>query len=264
MSQNTKIQWTDYTWNPVWGCNGGCNYCYARGIAKRFGEQMAKYEIKYLNSIHENTIGKVGKLMNQISSFQPTALNFRFIVNFPKKAKRIFVNSMSDLAFWETQWVLMLIEKIKENPDKIFQILTKFPDKLQTYEFPENVWIGITAETNENLKQRLSILTIKAGSHFISFEPLHGKIDIQIILNEKKRLFENGIKNFGIDWIIIGCETGQKRKKIDNQIIFNLIYDIKNNQKLFPIFVKQMEFDGKIINDNLPDEYNYREFPISA
>jgi len=261
----TKISWTDYTWNPVWGCYGGCDYCYARGIAKRFAKPIAQREGDYFNEYLEEEF-------EFIRDFKPSLLMHRFDIQFPKNAKRIFVNSMSDLAFWHKAWILMVIDKIKKNPDKIFQILTKFPEQLTGYEFPDNVWIGITAENQKNLSERFPAFSkIKAGKHFISFEPLQEKINVKMLNWHNNSFYQilEPITNCGDsnriapDWFIIGCQTGINRVKIDNQLIFDLIYQIKNNSKI-PIFVKQMEIDGVIVKENLPDEYNYREFPISA
>ena len=70
----TKIDWCDSTWNPVTGCLHGCEYCYARGIAERFGGKQ-----KYANIFEENdpVISADGKTLAYPHSFSPTLLRYR-------------------------------------------------------------------------------------------------------------------------------------------------------------------------------------------
>ncbi|HPS31051.1 MAG TPA: DUF5131 family protein, partial [bacterium] len=63
----TKIEWCDWTWNPVWGCLNNCPYCYARSIAKRFGKQICGRD-----------------------DFQPTWIEKNFQKPIPKNATHIF------------------------------------------------------------------------------------------------------------------------------------------------------------------------------
>ena len=85
----TKIDWCDRVWNPVWGCLNGCEYCYARKIARRFYLRMMKKEFDFCN---ENNIEQ--SYLGGLQYFQPTWLESNFQKKFPEKPKWIFVNSM--------------------------------------------------------------------------------------------------------------------------------------------------------------------------
>lgn len=253
MSQKTKISWTDFTWNPYWGCDGGCDYCYARGIANRFGETIARREIESIEKLYNFKISDSVKqaIIRDLKQFRPTFLTHRFYIDFPKKAKRIFVNSMSDPEFWAPDYTNVIMEKISANPEHTFQLLTKFPESLHGFQLPENLIIGITAENQIALRNRLpELLKLNHPKTFISFEPLQGPIEITDDLLK-------------VDWIIIGCQTGRNRIKIDNSIIWNLIYGVKAKKSEIPIFLKQIEIEGAVKKDywDLPDEFKYREFP---
>ena len=93
--------------------------------------------------------------------------------------------------------------------------------------------------------------------HFISFEPLQGQIQLD-------KLFYSEIEF--INWIIIGVETGananRNRLIHSDTFILNIIFEAKRWN--IPVFVKQMEIKGKIIKENFPSDFNFREFPVSA
>jgi len=137
----TKIDWCDYTWNPVWGCNNNCPYCYARKLAKRFGDP----------------------------TFLPTWKQKNFDKPFPKKPSRIFVNSMSDMRWWATRWMNDVINKIADHPWHTFLFLTKYPAIYSEYSFPHNCWLGTTiTQQNEFIFDG----ACNQNLTFFSFEPL--------------------------------------------------------------------------------------------
>jgi len=165
---STKIEWCDMTWNPVMGCKTGCPYCYAERINKRF---------KYIKRWD-----------------MPEWREKSFNKKFPKIPSRIFVNSMSDIEYWEVVWMNQVLEKIKEYPQHTFLFLTKSPLSYKPFIFSENCFIGCTISNNEKLKK------IHGYFEFISFEPLLTQIDIQWIPS--------------VEWVIIGAETGNRKNKI--------------------------------------------------
>jgi len=92
MSLKESIGWCDMTWNPVWGCHTGCEYCYARQMAKRFAKRIAEKNFK----------GKEYEACRiayeaSLKQFIPTWVESSFSKKFPKKPSLIFVNSMSDI-----------------------------------------------------------------------------------------------------------------------------------------------------------------------
>ena len=267
MSQNTKIEWTDITWNPVWGCNGGCKYCYARGIAKRFAKQIAIKEMAYEGSYGDGHDEYwLEEKRKEIASFKPTHLPSNFLPFFPNKSKHIFVGSMSDIAFWLPNWIKDIIYHIKAHPQHKFQILTKFPKKIKHIEFPDNVWLGITAETQKDLVKRFTdFIQIKAGKHFISFEPLHAKVDMEMMAVLRRNIYFNyeiSLKDlYTLDWVIIGVQTGHNRKPTKLSWIENIVEFCKKLE--IPVFIKSVEINNKVIKDikQFPEHLQLRQFP---
>ena len=200
MINKTKIDWTDFSWNPVWGCLNNCEYCYARKIAKRFHEEMAR--VNY----DPNGEYCIFELTDRIEAFKPTWLEHNFKKPFPKKPSRIFVNSMSEIYYWKRGWTEKVLEKIKEYPQHTFQFLTKFPEvyDCDNYSYSsKNCWFGVTVNDRESSSKIILLNIANTGNNtlFVSFEPLLGKIDVSNLVD-------------GIDWVIIGAETGNRKGKI--------------------------------------------------
>jgi protein gp37 len=194
----TKIDWSSDVWNPVWGCSFGCHFCYAKKFARRFGRQVAKW-----NGLSEEE-------SERLINFQPTFLPKNLSKKF--SGSRIFVNSMSDLADWEENWIRLVLERIEEDnrEGRIFLFLSKRPK--EAYEKfdrvfsdfsipPYKVWLGVSATNEEELHWRSNYLfgsihkNKEAFGYFISIEPF---------LEEIKD--ENGWL-FSYDWVILGAQT---------------------------------------------------------
>lgn len=180
----TKIEWCDMTLNPVVGCSFNCNYCYAKKLNNRF---------KWIDNWHE-----------------PKFYPIRLKQLKKKKPQNIFMNSMSDIADWNKNWINVVAYYIEQYPQHNYLFLTKridclfeFEDKFLNLLKNENVWIGMTATNNEQIKKNLHTLNeINLNNKcntFISIEPLHGEIDYH---------------DFKIDWIIVGAETGNRKDKV--------------------------------------------------
>jgi len=99
LMQKTKIEWCDYTWNPVVGCRRGCSYCYAKRLNDRFG-MIPDFSVP---------------------TFFPERLNDKF----PKKPSKIFVGSMTDICFWKREWMDEVLKVIRKQPQHTFMFLTK-------------------------------------------------------------------------------------------------------------------------------------------
>jgi len=146
----TKIEWTDYTWNPITGCKGGCHYCYARKIYQRFNRSFEpQFHIERLT--------------------EPIKL---------KKASKIFTCSVSDFfADWnEPIWKLLVQEVMHTCPQHTFQILTK--KHLNIYELGKNVWVGVSITSRLVAQEKIDFLVGRSDAKvkFVSFEPLQDKI----------------------------------------------------------------------------------------
>jgi len=119
----TRIEWTDKTVNPVVGCTHNCPYCYAPSFAKRQGRNSCCYDF----SPHPH--------LERLEQIKPT-----------QKPKKIFIDSMWDWNCKDNKqaWLTAIINKFKECPQHTFQILSKKPGGYKKYKFPKNVWIGTT------------------------------------------------------------------------------------------------------------------------
>jgi len=148
----TKIEWTDYTWNPVTGCLRNCYYCYVKRL----------------------------KNYDQTPTFHPDRMGQPFKV---KKPARIFVCSTADLfAEWNQNRCIRLIMRVVEKcPQHTFQFLTKSPEGYNGWEFPENCWLGVTVTESGQLDKLAQSDFFKTPNFkFISFEPLLGPIHDQL------------------------------------------------------------------------------------
>jgi len=234
----TKIDWCDYTWNPVWGCLTGCPYCYARKIAKRFWKKMWYKECSLYG--YESPV-----LLCELKEFYPVFLNSNFTKPFPKKPSRIFVNSMSDIYWWKDEWLKAVLERIRKYPQHDFLFLSKFPHRYDPteYKYTSNCWLGLTIDkkvANNILNMQIYGLMnyLTDNIKFVSFEPLN--FDPEIVFDY-----------LDVDWIIIGAQTNPykppERKWVEKLIDFAKEFGI-------PVFTK----------DNLARAYSdliCKEFP---
>jgi len=180
--QKSKIEWTDYTVNPVKGyCPMACPYCYARRMYDRF---------KWDKTIRYADASWFG-----IDHRPPS---------------RIFVGSTIELfGDWViTAWMNCILDQVKLNPQHTFIFLTKQPRNLQKYSpFPDNCWVGVSVDGTSNAPLGRMIYTgfdkIQATVKFVSFEPLLAS----------PRLDKRDLEDAGINWVIIGSETGNRKGK---------------------------------------------------
>ena len=219
----TKIDWCDSVWNPVWGCLHGCSFCYAKRFAKRFYRTVAE-----ANKLSEE---KTEKLKN----FQPVFLPHNYSRKFSREERIIFVNSMSDIAFWKDEWIEKVFERIEREKDRIFLFLTKSPKTYKKFaKVPDNVWLGISATTNSDFRKRTKELLdcFPTGNIFVSLEPLLEELD-------EVSLFGLGYYS----WVIVGPQTGSLKKSVRRKYFsFRLwIEEIKYYcfKRKIPLFTKE-------------------------
>ncbi|MBA7548251.1 hypothetical protein ES705_40701 [subsurface metagenome] len=233
-----KIGWCSMTFNPCWGCLNNCEYCYARKIAKRFGGIQFRKEWEYRTEHNMEYADVYFKLKNSLDlvNFKPTFLHSQFNKRFPKKSQRIFVGSMSEIYYWEEEWIEKIIEKIKQYPQHTFQFLTKFPGVYLWYKFPVNCWLGITITDTKNYDQT-EYYKFKVSNpnnlKFVCFEPLLDEIDVNLE---------------GVDWVILGAESGNRKGKIipKRKWIESIVRYCKKNN--IPIYLKDSILLGNIKN----------------
>lgn len=166
----TKIEWTDYTYNPVTGCKRNCFYCYVKGFNKRFGYSQEP-------AFHEKRLPEP---------------------KYAPKGAKIFVCSTGDL-FGDgvlNDWIEQVLGVVRACPYNTFQFLTKNPIRYDWFKFPRNCWLGVTITGREQNQGHLyaRVAAMRENIRFISFEPLLGAP-------------EPMVKGWQ-DWIIIGAMTG--------------------------------------------------------
>ena len=205
----TKIEWTQWTWNPITGCKHGCWYCYAKKLTQRF------------KKIFPN-------------GFEPTFYPKRLKEPWElKKPNKIFVYSIADLfAPWTpTEWgyrvfdsmlgcsVKHTFQLLTKNPERIIPFLDGYVHKWRT--LPENFWIGTTVSTQDECWRIDELRKVQTKVRFVSFEPLLGPIDYDLK---------------GIDWVIVGKLTGSRKVKLDMGWVMDISAEC--NRLKIPIFLK--------------------------
>lgn len=219
--QKSNIEWCDSTWNPVTGCKHGCEYCYARRIANRFGgydgygceKDHDRVEFQHEYCLTEPAYvrrGKDGKITKAPFpfGFEPTLHLYRLDEpQHHREPQTIFVCSMADLfgAWVPTKWIVEVLDACEAAPQHRYMFLTKNPeryaqlDALALLPRKDNFWYGstVTGKGGKRFQPRSMRLNT-----FLSIEPLHENL-------------EAGLGSFGSDrLIIIGAETGNRAGKI--------------------------------------------------
>ena len=178
------------------------------------------------------------------------------LIEAPKKWKtprKIFVNSMSDLFHEKVpeQTILDIFETMNDCPQHQFQILTKRPERLKELNpkinWTSNIWMGVTVESHKYLDRINYLRDSNAKIKFVSAEPL---LDDLI-----------GLDLLGIDWIIVGGESGPGARKMEKQWVDNIKTVARQNKTAF--FFKQWGGTNKKKNGRELDGKIYSEYPQS-
>lgn len=190
MAQASRIEWTEYSWNPVTGCtkvSPGCMNCYAERMALRLHAMGVKrYQAKFKVSIHPELL----------------SIPFKW-----KEPRIIFVNSMGDLFHEEVpeKFILDVFATMNKCQRHIYQVLTKRSLRLlklsEKISWTENIWMGVTVEEERFIDRIKHLRDSKARIKFISCEPLLSSI--------------NELPLEGIDWVIVGGESGPNARPME-------------------------------------------------
>lgn len=181
----TAIEWTDATWNPTTGCSKvspGCKFCYAERITERFTNHFPN---GFQFMLHPHRLSEP----------------YRW-----RKPRRVFVNSMSDLFHEQMSinYLQQIFQVMRKTPQHTYQILTKRHERLleldHLIDWPANVWMGVSIE-NQKYAHRMDYLKrTHARVKFLSCEPLLGPLELDLQ---------------GIDWVIVGGESGPEHRPIE-------------------------------------------------
>jgi len=242
MSDNSKIEWTDATWNPVRGCtkvSPGCAHCYAETFAERFrGVPGHPFEFGFDPRLVPERLGDP--------------------IRWPR-ARKIFVNSMSDL-FHENvpeDYIEKVCRVMLAANWHTFQILTKRADrmaallqrKLRNAARAEHIWWGVSVENRKHGLPRVAKLrNANATVAFLSVEPLLedlGELDLR-----------------GIHWVIVGGESGAGARPLEADWVRSVRRQCRAANVAF--FFKQWGGVRKARNGRVLDGRTYDQYPHIA
>ncbi len=235
MADNSSIEWTEATWNPVTGCSKispGCAHCYAERMAKRL---KGMGNSNYANGFE--------------LTLQPHMLKRPLEWKSPK---RIFVNSMSDLFHKDvpTEYIEQVFSVMREAHWHQFQVLTKRSSRLERLspflDWPPNVWMGVSVESKEYTFRIDHLRNTSAAVKFLSLEPLLGPLE-ELNLTD-------------IDWAIVGGESGPGARPC----LRNWVVSIRKQCKAarVPFFFKQWGGFNKKKTGRQLDGRTWDEFPV--
>jgi protein gp37 len=187
VGDNSAIEWTDATWNPVTGCtkvSPGCAHCYAETFAERFrGVRAHPYEQGFDLTL------------------RPERLDLPLKWSRPRL---IFVNSMSDLFHEDVpdDFIVSTFNTMREASQHTFQVLTKRPHRTASIApllapWPKNVWMGTSVENRRWTCRIDALRKVPASVRFLSCEPLLGPLQLDLA---------------GIHWVIVGGESGPRAR----------------------------------------------------
>lgn len=250
MTENTKIEWADHTFNPWVGCtkiSPACDHCYAESWAKRAGSpELWKGERRRTTAANWE---------------KPRKWNYnnpRAVENW--RPQRVFCASLADVFDNQVpeQWRLDLWDLIETTPRLDWLLLTKRPQNIEAMRVPywvpklQNVWLGTTIESrNIGASRAWQLAQCAAPRRFWSAEPLLED------LGDLTPLCLRDIAPDGrpaVDWVIVGGESGPGRRPF-NPDWARSIRDQCAAARV-PFFMKQI--DKKI---PIPDDLMIRQFP---
>lgn len=237
MALGSGIEWTEATWNPVTGCtkfSPGCKHCYAERMSERL-RAMGQYN--YRNGFE--------------LTLQPHMLELPLRW---KKPQTIFVNSMSDLFHVGVglEYIQRVFDVMNRASWHRFQVLTKRSDRLAELShylpWAPNIWMGVSVESAPYQERVDDLRATGARVRFLSLEPLLGPLD--------------GLDVHGIDWVIVGGESGPGARPMDPAWVRGLRDQCRATG--VPFFFKQWGGTNKKEAGRMLDGRTWDEMPAVA
>ena len=204
LANTSAIEWTEATWNPTTGCSkvsSGCRNCYAERLSNRLNAMgQEKYRNNFGYTEHEGEVD----------------LPLRW-----RRPRRIFVNSMSDLFHEESDYAFVgrCFHTMLQARHHTYQVLTKRPARMAEFSgmfeahygfpVPPHIWMGTSVEDNRAVPRIAELRGVRCATRFVSFEPLLERI--------------RRVSLRGIDWAIIGGESGPRYRPVDPEWVDSLI-----------------------------------------
>ena len=235
MGDNSAIEWTEATWNPVTGCtkvSAGCKHCYAEKMAWRLQKMGQR---RYVNGFD--------------LTLQEDVLDVPLTW---KRPRLVFVNSMSDLfhedvPIWFIQEAFSVMRRASWHT---FQILTKRSQRLLEIggclDWPLNVWMGVSVERDDYTDRIEDLRQVPSAIRFLSLEPLLGPLP--------------SLRLRDIDWVIVGGESGAGARPMETE----WVVDIRNQcaSHDIPFFFKQWGGTNKKRNGRLLEGRTWDGIPL--
>ena len=218
LATTSSIEWTEATWNPTTGCSkvsAGCKNCYAERLSNRLRAMgLEKYRNNFAYTEHDSEV----------------ELPLRW-----RKPRRIFVNSMSDLFHEDADYAFVgrCFHTMLRADWHTYQVLTKRPARMAEFSrmfeahyglpVPPHIWMGTSVEDNAAAHRIGELLGVRCRMRFVSFEPL--------LENIRPRSLR------GIDWAIIGGESGPRHRPMAREWVDGLMAQCRRDG--VPVFFKQ-------------------------
>lgn len=314
MAQATNIEWCDLSWNPTHGCSRvstGCKHCYAETLSLRYGQTSKPWTAR---NAPENVLLKPHKLREPLSNAKAwRGLGTAAAAAGKTDGKLVFVNSMSDLFHEQIpdEYIAQVFNVMAEACRHTFQVLTKRPGRMRDFVAAwvqarglvlPNVWLGVSIENRKWVGRADVLRETPAAVRFISAEPLLGplvNVSRADVLADAAPCEYPAIAGdcpafvrcstcpedhadldlTGIDWLILGGESGSGHRPCDVQWMRDL-HDACMAQRggnwpasksgspcpdaptTTALFVKQLggHRPGTALED-LPEDLRIREFP---
>lgn len=201
MAENSAIEWTDTTWNPVTGCtktSAGCDNCYASRFSERFrGVPGHPFETGFDLTLRPERL------------LQPLGW---------KRPRMVFVNSMSDLFHKEIPkaHIAAVFDTMEKANWHIYQVLTKRSSLLQKFindryrakPAPRHIWLGVSVEDEKAATRIAHLQAANAGVRFLSIEPLIAPV--------------GRLNLTGIEWVIVGGESGPRSRPMNAEWVIDI------------------------------------------
>ncbi len=257
MAQESCIEWTHSTWNPVVGCtkvSPGCKNCYAERMAHRL---CAIARAASTNGRAPGRAANYLRVVNRHGRWNNRVFLDEGAVNAPihwRAGRLIFVNSMSDLFHEDVplEFIRQVFDVMNRCPQHTFQVLTKRPEVAAEYsaalEWAPNIWMGTSIESAEYAERVANLRRTGAAVKFLSVEPLLGPIP-RLPLED-------------VDWVIVGGESGPSAREMKP----DWVRQIRDRclARRVPFFFKQWGGINKKLTGRELDGRTWDEMPIAA
>lgn len=226
----SKIEWCDYTWNPITGCRHECPYCYAKRMTARFAgdvslNKMAKADYQLADAadgsaavycLEKPMMNEMGNPLVYPFGFEPTYHRYRMdTLDKLKMGNNIFVGAMADVfgAWVPERWIMDIFNVCMKRPQHNYLFLTKNPERyLELYaegKLPkaDNLFYGATATQSVQMERAAKVFTnLPDRFHtFFSIEPILEDV-------AASEIWKDAILQ--TDWIIVGAQTGRRKDKV--------------------------------------------------